>query len=78
MTPTNKIPSFAQDIQPMFREDDREAMDYAFDLWNYNDVRTHAQSILERIEDGTMPCDLAWTEEQITLLRSWINTGMAA
>jgi hypothetical protein len=53
-------------------------MEFAFDLWNYNDVCTHAQHILERLEEGTMPCDNEWPEEQITLFQSWIDAGMPA
>lgn len=78
MATTDKTPSFARDIQPLFREDDREAMIYAFDLWDYTDVCTHAQVILERIEDGSMPCDEKWPKAQITLLRSWIDAEMPA
>jgi hypothetical protein len=70
--------SFAQDIKPLFREEDRDAMDYIFDLWSYDDVKNNAELILERIEDGTMPCDEEWPPEQIELLRSWIKEGMPA
>ncbi len=78
MTTGNSPLSFARDIQLLFREDDREAMEYAFDLWNYHDVSTHAQSILERLEDGSMPCDGEWPAEQINVLRRWIDAGMPA
>ncbi len=78
MTAADKPLSFARDIQPLFREDDREAMMFAFDLWDYNDVCTHAQVTLERLEDGSMPCDEEWPEEKITLFRSWIDAGMPA
>jgi len=78
MAAADKIPSFARDIQPLFRQDDREEMTFAFDLWDYHDVRTHAQIILERLEDGSMPCDGEWPEEKITLFRSWIEAGMPA
>ena len=43
---------FEQDIRPMFREKDRQRMEWAFDLWRYEDVRDNAAGILERIEDG--------------------------
>ncbi len=75
MATTNSI-SFARDIQPLFREDDRDAMDYVFDLWDYNDVCTYAEDIHERLADGTMPCDEEWPDEQIALFRSWIDAGM--
>ena len=78
MTIDNKSLSFTRDIQPLFREDDREAMQYAFDLWNYHDVSTNAEAILERLEDGSMPCDEEWPAEQINLFRSWIDAGMPA
>lgn len=67
--------SFAADIKPLFREDDRAAMDFAFDLWSFDDVKTNADMILERIEDGSMPCDEPWNEQQIETLRSWITEG---
>lgn len=71
-------PGFENDIRPLFREDDREAMEFAFDLWNYDDVRDNANEILSRIEDGSMPCDEEWPQEHVELLRAWINTGMQA
>lgn len=67
--------SFATDIKPLFREDDRLAMDFAFDLWSFDDVKTNAALILERIEDGTMPCDEPWNADQIEKLRAWIAEG---
>jgi hypothetical protein len=78
MTTSNDAPSFARDIQPLFREDDRESMNFVFDLWNYHDVRAHADVILERLEDGSMPCDGEWPTEQIELFRRWIEAGMPA
>ncbi len=78
MTSQDSTPSFARDIQPLFRESDREAMEFAFDLWDYDDVRTHAQDILERLSDGTMPCDEEWPEEQVALFRRWVEAGMPA
>ncbi|QBD76653.1 hypothetical protein EPA93_11825 [Ktedonosporobacter rubrisoli] len=78
MATAGDAPSFERDIKPLFREDDRDAMDYVFDLWKYEDVRANAQNILERIEDGSMPCDEEWPEERLELLRRWIETGMSA
>ncbi len=70
--------SFARDIRPLFRESDRESMEFAFDLWDYQDVCTHAQDILERLTDGTMPCDGEWPQEHITQFRRWIEAGLPA
>ena len=78
MTNTTSTPSFAQDIKPLFRQEDRDAMDYIFDLWDYNDVSTHAEDIFDRLDDGTMPCDDPWPAEQIDLFRRWIDAGKTA
>jgi hypothetical protein len=68
--------SFAEDIRPLFREDDRDAMDFAFDLWDANDVRSNAGAILGRLQDGSMPCDGGWSPEQIDLFSRWVAAGM--
>jgi hypothetical protein len=68
--------SFAEDIRPLFRADDRDAMDFAFDLWDVDDVRANADAILERLQDGSMPCDGGWAPEQIELFSRWAATGM--
>ncbi len=78
MTTKANTPSFARDIKPLFRESDRDSMDFAFDLWDYHDVSTYAQDILERLVDGSMPCDGEWPEEQIAQFHRWIDAGMPA
>jgi hypothetical protein len=70
-------PSFERDIQGLFRDKDRARMEWAFDLWAYSDVKQNAAGILERVEDGDMPCDGAWPQEQIEAFRRWMDTGMA-
>ena len=69
--------SFAQDIKPLFREMDRDSMTFAFDLWAYEDVRAHADAILGRLRNGSMPCDGVWPDEQIQLFQRWIDAGMS-
>lgn len=69
--------SFERDLKPLFRDNDVRAMSYAFDLHSYEDVREHADGILERLERGDMPCDAPWSEERITLFRRWRDEGMA-
>jgi hypothetical protein len=69
--------SFARDIRPLFRDDDVEAMRYAFDLTRHEDVRANAQAIYERLADGSMPCDGAWPADRIALLRRWMDEGSA-
>ncbi|HLJ99446.1 MAG TPA: CDGSH iron-sulfur domain-containing protein, partial [Streptosporangiaceae bacterium] len=67
--------SFAQHIRPLFREKDRTSMSFAFDLWSYADVRDNAAAILDRIAAGTMPCDGAWSADQIAVFRRWTESA---
>jgi hypothetical protein len=70
--------SFAQDIRPMFREEDiQEMKDIAdFDLSNYEHVRSRAAEIYDRVADGTMPSDGAWSDEQLARFKQWMDEGM--
>jgi hypothetical protein len=70
--------SFEQHIRPLFRERDRKSMKFAFDLWSYDDAKQHAAAILERLQEGSMPCDGAWPEEKIEAFWRWTETGMDA
>jgi hypothetical protein len=70
-----ELMSFKTDISPMFRERDRESMLSHFDLWSHDDVSQHADAILARLEDGSMPCDGAWPEAQIERFRDWVEGG---
>jgi hypothetical protein len=65
--------SYEDDIKPLFRERDRSRMEFAFDLWSYDDVKENADIILERLEEGDMPCDGEWPEENVELFRRWID-----
>jgi len=67
--------SFARDIKALFRERDRESMTFAFDLWDVDDVRTHADAILSRLRQGTMPCDGGWSSDKVELFGRWIAAG---
>jgi hypothetical protein len=66
---------FEDQIKPLFREHDRDSMRSAFDLWDYNDVSTHANAILARLRNGTMPCDGAWPADQVETFRRWVDAG---
>lgn len=70
-------PSFAADIAPLWRESDVESMLFVFDLRLLDDVKTYAEDIWDRLDDGSMPCDEEWPQERVALFRSWIDTGMA-
>jgi len=69
--------TYARDIRPLFRERDVSSMSSVFDLASYDDVRTNAESIYERLADGTMPCDGAWPTEDVQRFRKWIDDGFA-
>jgi len=68
---------FEEDIKPLFRETDRSRMEWAFDLWDYDAVKENAQGILERLQEGDMPCDGAWPPDQIDMFRTWMDGGYA-
>jgi hypothetical protein len=50
-------------------------MSFAFDLWSYDDVSSRAAGIMQRLDDGSMPCDGAWPAAQIQVFRRWTKTG---
>jgi hypothetical protein len=75
---TDEPISFAQHIKPLFRERDRESMKFAFDLWSHDDVARNNDAILGRLRDGTMPCDGAWSDEQIAVFQGWVEAGTPA
>ena len=47
-------------------------------FWSLDDVATHADAILERLEAGTMPCDGPWPAERVAVFRQWIDGGKPA
>jgi hypothetical protein len=51
-------------------------MTFAFDLWSYDDVRANAASILDRLVNGSMPCDGAWPPDRTGIFRRWTETGL--
>ena len=75
MSTADEVVSFEQDIKPLFRPVDRESMAWAFDLSSYDEVKDHASAILERLRDGSMPCDSEWPEEQVERFEQWTETG---
>ncbi|TML83547.1 MAG: hypothetical protein E6G08_19710 [Actinobacteria bacterium] len=70
--------TFEQDIKPLFRERDRESMKPVFDLWSHDEVVENADAILERLRNGTMPCDGAWPDEQVAIFERWVEAGTPA
>ncbi|MFD2091498.1 ferritin-like domain-containing protein [Blastococcus deserti] len=70
-----EVLSFAADIVGLFRDSDRDSMSFAFDLHRFEDVRDHADEILARVADGSMPCDGPWPAGRVELFRRWIDDG---
>jgi truncated hemoglobin YjbI len=70
--------SFDAHVKPLFREQDRRSMRFAFDLGSYDDVNRHADAILSRLASGSMPCDGAWPPEQVAVFKQWVDTGRPA
>jgi hypothetical protein len=54
-----------------------ESIDWRFDLWSYADVSANSEVILERLSEGTMPCDRTWPDQDIEKFRQWVADGMS-
>ena len=69
--------SYSKDIKPLFTNTDRTHMSFAFDLFVYDDVKTNANEIHERLHDKTMPPapEGPWSDEKIALFKRWIDDG---
>lgn len=67
---------FDPHIKSLFRQRDRDAMEWAFDLWVYDDVVAHSNKIMTRTGDGTMPPDAPWPENYVDVFRRWVEAGM--
>jgi Ferritin-like len=78
MPASDEAIGFEQHIKPLFRERDRDSMRFSFDLWSLEDVSTHADAILHRLDAGTMPCDGAWPADRVAVFRRWIDAGKRA
>jgi len=69
---------YEADIKPLFRERDRASMEFAFDLWSYDDVSAHADAIYAQVDGGSMPCDGPWPAESVAAFKRWIDAGKPA
>lgn len=68
---------FETHIRPLMRVIDRDNMLWRLDLWSYDDVRTNADEILQRLQVDMPPQSYGglWPEEWITLFQRWKNEG---
>ena len=78
-----KLTGFQADILPLFTERDIHAMSKAFNLGKYDDVRTHAAAIYDRIRGIGGPVmpppppkgEGPWAQSKIDLFARWIADG---
>ncbi len=71
------IPKFSTDIRPLFRDSDVEAMKpNGIDLSSYQNVKERALDIYAAVSEKAMPCDGAWDEGKVKMLKEWIDEGM--
>jgi len=71
--------SFSNDIRPLFRSSDIETMKrFGLDLSSYDHVKEKASEIYASVENGSMPCDEPWPNDEIALFKRWMDEGMTA
>jgi hypothetical protein len=58
--------SFETAVRPMFRDRDRRSMEFAFDLWSYDDVSKHADAILAASRPARCPATARGRESRST------------
>jgi len=69
--------TFGTHIKPLFRARDRQSMRFAFDLWSYADVKSHAEAIVGQLSAGSMPCDALWPAERVDIVQRSIDSYMS-
>ena len=78
-----KPTSFQADIRPLFTVRDIQAMNKAFNLGSYDDVKAHAAIIFDRIQGiggAVMPPpppkgEGSWPQSRIELFAKWMADG---
>ena len=69
--------SFAAEIRPLFRQFDVDSMrSWGIDLSDYGDVKRNAMQIYFRLSAKSMPCDQAWSDNDLNTFKHWIDSGM--
>ena len=72
--------SYEKDIKPLFTETDRDHMNFVFDLWSYDDVKSNATEIHASLANQTMPPPPPgglgpWSQAQIDTFKAWMDGG---
>jgi hypothetical protein len=78
-----KVPvGFEEDIRPLFRTKDINAMMFQLDLNNYTQVYAVKDDIFDRLKAKSflglptgMPKDIAWSLDQILIYQKWLLSG---
>ena len=78
-----KTTSFQMDIRPLFTERDIQGMIKGFNLASYDDVKTHATAIYDRIRGIGGPVmppppprgEGPWPQARIELFAKWMADG---
>jgi hypothetical protein len=79
----SKSTSFETDIRPLFTQRDIQGMIKAFNLASYDDVKSHAAAIFDRIRGiggAVMPPppprgEGPWAQSRIDLFAKWVAEG---
>jgi hypothetical protein len=67
----SSTPHFENDIKPLFRESDRDAMLDYFDLWSFIDVTSNVGRIFDAISEGWVPCARGWCRDAPRMQHLW-------
>ena len=67
--------SFEQHIRPLFREQDRQSMSFAFDLWSVTTCAPTPPGSWPGCATAPMPCDAAWPQDRIATFQRWTESG---
>jgi hypothetical protein len=69
-------PTWNDPIKTYFRPFDIESMEpMGINLGDYGSVKEHAAAILDRVAEGSMPCDGPWVQTWVDTFRQWVNDG---
>jgi hypothetical protein len=73
----DRVPIYELHIRPLFRLIDQQHMSLFFDLWNYDVVKLHAATILQRLRSTMPPISAGgpWPPELVTMFGRWVAAG---